>query len=222
MNEAINDGLPKYNSLPKTSLPVRRKKHIFDGMDMGIFARNVKKTPTAVDGEKPPLDETKVKRGGKESKVRHVDQPFRPSAEYRNFVKDQSNANRFCAPASRHQRCAEIPTSYNNFLKRKTEYDRALGHDDSMAVTMCSDDLKVGQNSMGMICPPIETVKVHINLINRVMGKASEHTKRNEHYSAGYNKTHSFQPLVRHRPQGGLFPGFSSNSDLDGMKGNVI
>ena len=201
---------------------------MFEGIDSAIFGQEVKEVPHKDGIEEMALLDNGAETKGDKSKTKDVVVPFRPSAEYRNFVKDHCNTNRFGGSASKFQRSSDIPTSYNNFLKRRTEYDRSLRQNTTRDITRCSDEFRIDVSigEKGKSCPPIETVKVHIDLVNRVMGKQSDQSKANECRSghSTHKKINCSQTVkfVRHRPKGELLPGLEglgSNADLVGGKG---
>jgi len=199
LDEAINEGsFGSYKSLPKSSLPHSKKKHIYEGIDISAITRDILKLPrsTLTNSRqysvsmkiftKPPTAVRNRAKKYTESVSEAVDQRFKADAKYRNFVENRNNSDNFGRLPNLTPRCVEIPTNYNSFFSSEFERSRVqnTGNGNEMhgqngtspTLIRCSEDLK--QCDTPDTYPTIEKLMLHIDDVKRMMGRKNGVTTR--------------------------------------------
>ena len=189
LDEAINEGsYLSYKSLPKSSLPHSKKKHIYEGIDISAITRDILKIPCSAFtnmnsgpysvGRK--LLTNQPPTASRSIKCSNIQQEFKENAKYRHFIENRNNADNFGRLPNLSPRCSDIPTNYNNFFSSEFErrrlqttsrngLDICRKNGASPTVIQCSEALK--ESETPETYPTIERLMVHIEDVKRMMGR---------------------------------------------------
>eukprot|EP00116_Pleurobrachia_bachei_P019112 sb/3479374/ len=175
-----------FKRLPKTSLPHRQKRHIFEGIDTSFIARDI--LGTVMYRRCTPIElQSPIERQELCSPILTVEQAsplpavtktamFRPSEQYRSFIKrDQDQNNKL--GRSKATKCRDIPTCYNSFYATYIQEGRGINR---ITPTAGPEVIRSSIQPIKPInLPPCDVryQTVHIGNVNRVMGRQGKAEK---------------------------------------------
>lgn len=221
LDDAVNEGV-NMKSFPKTSLPQRQKRHIFEGLDTSWIARDILKIP----GSSKRLskmstyndqDDAQKPISGRKAGLVPAEKPrtpyFKPNQEYRSFVKDKETFHSL--PVLSH-RSADIPVSYNNFYSHfiengriKRDEETCNSREGGRNKPKTAENIKCGiknicvepisQNNVD--CIPLDKLMLHIDDIKRLMGREKTVIPAAQQKSEISKNSTKSQSLYRYQPR---------------------